>query len=384
MAPTWKGDKIDLPAPSPSRAGPSLTSPIRDDGRSPRLRSSPILLHPLPPSSNLEQIGLAQSELELDKQIRDHEREKALREALQDQEWEIQRLKAKEEVGSMSTRRANAAKSTENRVTRGFERPPQAYELYSAMDRHDIDFIMRVRDHAFSLLLQKSAGEFPIVYASRLGDGHRDIVILLVGAMSRYVNNLEGADFDKKETRNILKALRSNLKLAIDQALLPASSTPSLLSSYLQVLIMSEGDSFLFRTITDLSLLLRDPSSTPVKAAEETVRSFCTKELRGVQGGVSGVEEYIANASLDLIIMSVWSLVAAQLDVERLPTYTFARDLRTWSLLKESRDKNESKLVKLNARTRSLLGKIYELGGDTRKSIQGRLKDVRDSIDRGF
>jgi hypothetical protein len=32
---------------------------------------------------------------------------------------------------------------------------------------------MRVRDHAFPLLLQKNAGEFPIVYASRIGKSHK-------------------------------------------------------------------------------------------------------------------------------------------------------------------------------------------------------------------
>jgi hypothetical protein len=69
--------------------------------------------------------------------------------------------------------------------SKGFIRPPQAYELYQAIDRKDIDFIMRVRDHSFGLLLQKNAGEFPIVYASRIGEGHRDVVILLIGAMSR-------------------------------------------------------------------------------------------------------------------------------------------------------------------------------------------------------
>jgi hypothetical protein len=71
--------------------------------------------------------------------------------------------------------------------TRGFVRPPQAYELYQAIDKKDIDFIMRVRDHAFMLLLQKNAGEFPILYAARIGESHRDVVILLVGAMSRWV-----------------------------------------------------------------------------------------------------------------------------------------------------------------------------------------------------
>lgn len=32
---------------------------------------------------------------------------------------------------------------------------------------------MRVRDHAFPLLLQKNAGEFPIVYVARIGKSHR-------------------------------------------------------------------------------------------------------------------------------------------------------------------------------------------------------------------
>jgi hypothetical protein len=71
--------------------------------------------------------------------------------------------------------------------SKGFIRPPQAYELYQAIDKKDIEFIMRVRDHAFGLLLQKNAGEFPIVYASRIGERHRDVVILLIGAMSRWV-----------------------------------------------------------------------------------------------------------------------------------------------------------------------------------------------------
>ena len=186
MSPTWSGEPLNLPTPSPSLAGTSR-SPGKEPARSPRIRSSPILLHPLPPSSNLDKIGRAQSELELDKQIRDHDRQKALEEALQDQEWEIQRLKAREEIGAVAQRKAEKGKAKDTIVSRGFERPPQAYELYSAMDRHDIDFIMRVRDHAFGLLLAKNAGEFPIVYAARLGVKHRDIVILLVGAMSRSV-----------------------------------------------------------------------------------------------------------------------------------------------------------------------------------------------------
>ena len=171
--------------PMPSHGGNSGTPP-GSSARSPRLPPSPIIVSRLPPASSLTRESLAQSELELDKQKKDLQRQKALDEALQDQEWEIQRLRAKEDIGDTPKRKAEKGKAREmGGGFKGFERPPQAWELYSAMDRHDIDFIMKVRDYAFVLLLQKNAGEFPIVYASRLGERHRDIVILIVGAMSR-------------------------------------------------------------------------------------------------------------------------------------------------------------------------------------------------------
>jgi len=82
---------------------------------------------------------------------------------------------------------------------------------------------------------------------------------------------------------------------------------------------MSEGDVFLNRTINDLVLLLRDPESKPVAAAEKIIRRFCTKELRGVEGGVGDVEEYVANATLDLVIMGIWAFGAGQVGLQRLP-----------------------------------------------------------------
>lgn len=154
---------------------------------SPRLQSSPVLLFPLPPSLALQRESLAQSELELDRQERQLQRERELAEALQEQEWEIQRASARAENGTWRRNAERGKGKSKDDPTKGFVRPPQAYELYQAIDKHDIEFIMRVRDHAFRLLLQKNAGEFPIVYAARIGDSHRDVVILLVGALSRYV-----------------------------------------------------------------------------------------------------------------------------------------------------------------------------------------------------
>lgn len=82
---------------------------------------------------------------------------------------------------------------------------------------------------------------------------------------------------------------------------------------------MSEGDTFLHKAIYDISLLIRDPNASPVQGAEDLIRRFCTKELRGVEGGVEGVEDYVANAVVDLVLMSTWSIAATQLGVGNLP-----------------------------------------------------------------
>lgn len=164
---------------------------------------------------------------------------------------------------------------------------------------------------------------------------------------------------------------------------------------------MSEGDSWLLKAVYEVSLLLRDASGAarPVHEAEQMVRRFCTKELRGVPGGVGDVEEYVANAALDLVIMATWSLAAGQMDVSTLPvgsqkriwrladkltlvkTHTFARDLRTWSCLSDAMQEHAGKLPKVGARVRGLLKALLELAGDTRKSVRGRLRDIGGVFD---
>lgn len=82
---------------------------------------------------------------------------------------------------------------------------------------------------------------------------------------------------------------------------------------------MSEGDSWIHKTAHDLGLLLRDPEGQPVAEAEALVRRFATRELRSVRGGVQDVEEYVWNATLDLVIMAAWSVAAGQIGVDHLP-----------------------------------------------------------------
>ena len=47
----------------------------------------------------------------------------------------------------------------------------------------------------------------------------------------------------------------------------------------------------------------------------------------------------------------------------------------------EAMEEKKAGMGKVNWRVRGLLGNLKELGGDTRKSIQGRLKDIEAVMD---
>lgn len=146
----------------------------------------PVLLQRLPPAIVLEKESKAESELELARQTAQRKRERELAEALQDAHFQVERIEARNEMGTWAKKAVEEkAVEGEGRKTQPFVRPPEAYELYQAIDKKDIDFIARVRDHAFPMLLQKNASEFPVVYAARIGPSHRDVLILIVGAFSR-------------------------------------------------------------------------------------------------------------------------------------------------------------------------------------------------------
>ena len=70
----------------------------------------------------------------------------------------------------------------------------------------------------------------------------------------------------------------TNLKLAIDFGLQRSQS--DLIASYLQTLIMSEGDKWVHSTVANVSLALRAGNEAkPVNTASQAVRKFATKEL---------------------------------------------------------------------------------------------------------
>ncbi|KAG5638992.1 hypothetical protein H0H81_007900 [Sphagnurus paluster] len=135
---------------------------------------------------------------------------------------------------------------------------------------------------ACQLLLRKTGDATPLLHAMRIGQSHRDVAILLLGAFSRWINHLSDEDIPKPRTKVILKALRTNLKLAIDYGL--AKSQSDLTASFLQTLIMSEGDTWVWAQVSTISnALSAGTAGQPVKAADFAVRRFATKELGKAQ-----------------------------------------------------------------------------------------------------
>ena len=56
--------------------------------------------------------------------------------------------------------------------------------------------------------MRKSGGATPLLHAMRIGKSHQEVAIVLLGAFSRYVNQLQDDDMLKPGTKVLLKALR--------------------------------------------------------------------------------------------------------------------------------------------------------------------------------
>lgn len=168
----------------------------------------------------------------------------------------------------------------------------------------------------------------------RIGPSHREVAILIVGALSRFVNQrqcelyvvlwtqftfclVEAGDMEKPSTQVLLKALRTNLKLAIDNGV---SSGPDLIASFFQTLVMSEGEKWVWKTAESVTLALRSIPSEgqPVATAEAAVWSFATREL-GKADLIASLEDYIANATADLLMLAAWNAASGSVGGEPIP-----------------------------------------------------------------
>ncbi|CDS00020.1 uncharacterized protein SPSC_02692 [Sporisorium scitamineum] len=327
--------------------------------------------------------------------------------SLQDEEHERGEGHLSGAVVDQDSQRRDDASSTHEGVKpkSALTAPPREYEthnLLKAIDKKDVETILAIRNANFDLLLDLSQGggpaaknspaasqaggstNTPLGYAISLGKGWESVSIVLVGALSKFVNQLPD-DEDEYEnapqaatiiggtvskvkkpkklrldprTMARLRKIRVNLKLAIDHSIFQDQT--SLLASYLQVLVMSEGSPFLHSAIEDVAhcLTLRfsvhsDGGADPVERSRSQVMQFVTDALRHKSDKVAAVKDYIANAQSDLLLMSLWSLVKlsrSQLEAVKqtlgrgtmdeaelgdlanpLPSFFFARDDRVAS-----------------------------------------------------
>lgn len=188
--------------------------------------------------------------------------------------------------------------------------------------------LMEMRGSQMNLLLQPIGGVTPLVHAMRRGKSHSEVQIVLVGAFSRRVNDVTDDELALAlpETKALLRSIRANLRIAISHGL--ANSSTDLLSSFLQVIVMSDGDKWILDSSHKTALALRGGSSSkPVDSAAKLVEKWMGRELKA--GEIAAVSEYVANATGDLILLGLWSIVGDKLlSVEPIPLYFFARDDR--------------------------------------------------------
>lgn len=216
----------------------------------------------------------------------------------------------------------------------------QPFEVMKAVEDSNIMFLMEVRDRAFPLLLRTSGGQTPLVHAIRIGN--KEVAIVLLGAFSRYINHLDDADVLKPQTQSHLKALRTGLKLAINQGL--ADSQNDLIASFMQTLIMSEGDKWVWAQVSMVSRELNAGSEgKPVTMAGIAVRRFTTKEL-GKADMIASLEDYIANATADLLMMGAWAGVLQSISADNMPSYYFARDDRVYKAFASRLEQHQTEI----------------------------------------
>ncbi|KAI0307340.1 hypothetical protein B0F90DRAFT_1932148 [Multifurca ochricompacta] len=254
------------------------------------------------------------------------------------------------------------------RITKANEpwKDPEPWEVLRAVENKNVNYLMEVRDRAFHALVRPSGGVTPLIHAMHIGKSHHDVAIILLGAFSRYINHLDEMDFAKKETRSLLVSLRGSLKVAIDYGL--QSSQSDLLASFLQTLVMSEGDTWIQEQVKLVGIALRQgPSAHPVDVARSSVKRVATRAL-GKAPLIADLEDYISNAAVDLLMMGAWSLALESFSGDRIPPYYFARDDRVYRVFVERLDQHRDDI------DRRLSGRLKSQLATLRSALRGRAR----------
>jgi hypothetical protein len=167
------------------------------------------------------------------------------------------------------------------------------------------------------------------------------MAIILLGAFSRYINHLSDEDMAETSIQANLRLIRLNLKFAIDDGL--AKSQSNLAASFMQTLVMSEGDKWVKAQTSNLRRELRAKDRKPVETAGTIVWSFATQKLIKADL-IASLEDYVGNATADLLMLAAWSLAMDKIDADSIPTYYFARDDRVYRAFVDLLDKHRAEV----------------------------------------
>ncbi|CAO1625162.1 unnamed protein product [Sympodiomycopsis kandeliae] len=288
-------------------------------------------------------------------------------------------------------------------------RPTKAYErhdLLRAIEKQDHETILEIRNQNFDLLLDSAPGttsstsgsgsssmQTPLGYTISLGATYTSTAIILAGVMSKYVNNLpdhlprrkgdaSGEGWLDNQMLERIKKLKMNLKLAIDTSL--QTDQTMLLSSYIQILFMSNGISFITDSVSTLTLSIRNNSTNIVSESREIILQFITHNLKKKYNDsnpiVAGIQDLIDNATGDLILMAFWSILRqpASDDLElkeQLPPYAFARDDRITTIYIQRVNLLQS--MGTSASTAANMAQVWRKATAVKDSLQGLETGIR-------
>ncbi|KAK4056655.1 hypothetical protein OIO90_002207 [Microbotryomycetes sp. JL221] len=258
-----------------------------------------------------------------------------------------------------------------------------SHDVLRCIEKRDAIGLMEIRNHSFGLLLQPIGGVTPLVYAMRQGKSHSEMAILLCGALSRRVNDITDDELSQSrpELKAMLRSIRANLRIAITHGL--ATQDTSLLSSFLQTIIMSEGDRWIQSASHTVALALRQGSQgRPVTTSESLVNKWVGRELK--QQEIAGVGEYLANATGDLVLLGCWSVVTDKvLHGEQIPLYYFSRDDRILKALEERIDavKKDGSYPRLSKQLQQQIAACLNVLSDRKIGGKERVHRLKQALD---
>ncbi|KAF7341715.1 hypothetical protein MSAN_02069900 [Mycena sanguinolenta] len=260
-------------------------------------------------------------------------------------------------------------------------RKPEAHQVFRAIEDQDLSILANVAEYDFGLLLRplsSGTNQTPLNHAIDCGPSHRGVALLLLGMFSRYVNHLSDTDFDQPAARETLRLLRVNFALAMNRGVMHATDD-SLAASFLQVYIMSKGQQWLSDTITQTAIALRGSvPGEPVALAGNAVRKYAGRMLKKDEI-IATLEDYVGNATADLLMMAAWECVrngAPNEDVPPIPLHYFARDERVFNAFTEKLEQHRELVHHSKFVGRRLRAQLAVL----QKYLEGRTTTYRSKV----